>query len=206
MDPGTSTVEEQLCYFCDNSANEQDGQLHLVLSFRLDARVRKCAEILGKRLLQAKLLNGDMIAQDAMYHRNCLTDLYKKANAVQLDGNYSDFQRQLHGIAFSEVVTYIDEMAIYSPEKKFAFKLSDLNKLYCKRLKEIGLDMQGRVYSTRLKNRILTHFPEMKSYTDGRDVLLAFDADIGEVLGSSLSTNYDDEGFILAEAAKIVRR
>ena len=51
-----------------------------------------------------------MIAQDAMYHRNCLTDLYKKANAVQLDGNYSDSETQLHGIAFSEVVTYIDEM------------------------------------------------------------------------------------------------
>ena len=130
-----------------------------------------------------------------MYHRNCLTDLYIKANAVQLDGNYSDSERQLHGIAFSEVVTYIDEMTIYSPEKKFVFKLSDLNKLYCKRLKELGLYMQGRVHSTRLKNRILSHFPGMKSY-----------ADDGEVLGSSLSTNYDDEGFILAGAAKIVRR
>ena len=202
MDPGTSTVEEQLCYFCDNSANEQDGQLHLVSSFRLDTRVRKCAEILGKCLLQAKLLNGDMIAQDAMYHRNCLTDLYKKANAVQLDGNYSDSKRQLYGIAFSEVVTYIDEMTIYSPEKKFVFKLSDLNKLYCKRLKELGLDMKGRVHSTRLKNRILSHFPGMKSYADGREVLLAFDANIGEVLGSSLSTNYDDEGFILFQLIK----
>ena len=97
-------------------------------------------------------------------------------------------------------------MTIYSPEKKFVFKLSDLNKLYCKRLKELGLDMQERVHSTRLKNRILFHFPGMKSYADRREVLLAFDADIGEVLGSSLSTNYDDEGFILAEAAKIVRR
>ena len=146
-----------------------------------------------------------MIAQDAMYHRNCLTDLYKKANAIQLDGNYSDSERQLHGIAFSEVITYIDEMTIYSPGKKFVFKLSDLNKLYCKRLKKLGLDMHGRVHSTRPKNRILSHFPGMKSYADRRDVLLAFDVDIGEDLGSSLSTNYD-EGFILAEAAKIVRR
>ena len=72
-----------------------------------------------------------MIAQDAMYHRNCLTDLYKKANAAHLDATYSDSKRQLHGIAFSEVVTYIEEMTVYTPEKKFVFKLSDLNKLYC---------------------------------------------------------------------------
>ena len=70
-----------------------------------------------------------MIAQDAMYHRNCLADLYKKANAAQLDANCSDSERQRHGVAFSEVVTYIEEMTMYTPEKKFVFKLSDLNKL-----------------------------------------------------------------------------
>ena len=108
-----------------------------------------------------------MIAQDAMYHRNCLTDLYKKANAAQLDAKYSDSKRHLHGKAFSEVVTYIEEMTMYTPEKKFVFKLSDLNKLYCQRLKELGMEEQGRIHSTRLKNRILSHFPGMNSYADG---------------------------------------
>ena len=206
VDPVMPTVQEQLCYFCDKAANKEDGQLHLVSSFRLDERVRKCAEILGKRFLQAKLLKGDMIAQDAMYHRNCLTDLYKKANAAQLDGNYNDAERQLHGIAFSEVVTYIKEVTMYTSEKKLVFKLSDLNKLYCQRLKELGMEVQGRIHSTRLKQRILLHFPGMSSYADGREVFMAFNTDIGEVLGSSLSTNYDDEGYILAEAAKIIRR
>ena len=131
VDPGIPTVQEQSCYFYDKAANKEDGQLPLVSSFRLDEHVWKCVEILGKPFLQDKLLNGDMIIHDAMYHRKCLTDLYKKANAAQLDGNYSDSKRQLHGIAFSEVVTYIDEMTTYTPEKKFLFKLSDLNKLYC---------------------------------------------------------------------------
>ena len=206
VDPGIPTVQEQLCYFCDKAANKEDGQLHLVSSFHLDECVRKCAEILGKPFLPAKLLKGDMIAQDAMHHRNCLTDLYKKANAAQLDGNYSDSKRQLHGIAFSEVVTYIEEMTLYIPEKKFIFKLSDLSKLYYQRLKELGMEVQGNIHSTRLKNQILSHFPVMNSYADGREILLAFNADIGEVLGISLSTNYDDEGYILAEAAKIVQR
>ena len=35
---------------------------------------------------------------------------------------------------------------------------------------------------------------------------MAFNGDIGQVLGSSASTDYDNEGYILAESAKIVRR
>ena len=167
MEPNTAIVDELVCYFCDRAADENDGQLHRVSSFCLDYRVRKCAEILEKRLLQAKLMNRDMIAQDAMYHRNCLTDLYKKANAAQLDGNYSDSERQIHGIALSEVVTYIDGMTIGSPDKKFVFKLCDLNKLYCQSLNVLGMEVQGRIHSIRLKNRILTHFPGMTSFADG---------------------------------------
>ena len=35
---------------------------------------------------------------------------------------------------------------------------------------------------------------------------MAFDGDIGQVLGSSASTDYDNEGYILTESAKIVCR
>ena len=95
---------------------------------------------------------------------------------------------------------------MYTSEKKFIFKLSDLNKLYCKCLKELGMDVQGRIHSTKLKSRILSHFPGMNPYDDGREVLMTFNVDIEEVFGSSLSTNYDDESYILAETAKIVRK
>ena len=133
----------------------------MVSSFCLDESVWKCAEILRKPFLQAKLLREDIIAQDAMYHQNYLTDLYKKANAAQLDANYSDSEKQLHGIAFSEMVIFIEEMTMHTPEKKFLFKLSDLNKLYCQRLNKLGMEVQERIHSTRLKNRILSHFPGM---------------------------------------------
>lgn len=38
-----------------------------------------------------------------------MTDLYKKDNAVYVGGIYSDSERQLHEIAFSAAVAYIDE-------------------------------------------------------------------------------------------------
>ena len=43
-----------------------------------------------------------MIAQDAMYHDDCLIELYRAANTKQLDGHYTDSERQLHGVALSE--------------------------------------------------------------------------------------------------------
>ena len=36
--------------------------------------------------------------------------------------------------------------------------------------------------------------------------MLAFNCDIGEVISTVTSTNYDDDGYILAKAAGILRR
>ena len=46
----------------------------------------------------------------------------------------------------------------------------------------------------------------MQAHKQGRDVLLAFNEDIGFALRKACETDYDDEAVILAKAAKIVRR
>ena len=58
------------CFFCGGTADSERGQLHLAQSFRLDQRVRRCANLLEDSLLHAKLQNGDMIAQSAKYNNN----------------------------------------------------------------------------------------------------------------------------------------
>lgn len=83
----------------------------------MDKRVQKCAEILERPFLQAKLLNGDMTAQDIVYHRKCLTGLYKKVNAAQLNGCYNKEKCQLHGLAFSQRVAFLKENVYYSTDK-----------------------------------------------------------------------------------------
>ena len=150
--------------------------------------------------------NGDMIAQDAMYHRPCLLDLYRKASTSQLEGHYSDKERQLHGIALSELVAFLETSYISVEDKIPVFRLYDLTKFYCERLEELGLKLEGRIHSTRLKNRILSQFDDLTAYNEGREVLLVFNSDVGEALTSAASINYNDEGFILAKAATIIRR
>ena len=95
--------EEAVCYFC-NKPKDEKSSLHLVHSFRLDQRVRRCAKLLDDTYLYAKLQQGDMIAQDAQYHRKCILELYRNASKRKLEGCYTDDQRQLQGIAFSEII------------------------------------------------------------------------------------------------------
>ena len=59
--------KQEKCFFCDLPADSKSA-LHLVQSFRLDTRVRRCARLLNDFPLLAKLNSGNLITQDAMYH------------------------------------------------------------------------------------------------------------------------------------------
>ena len=65
-----------------------------------------------------------------MYHRPCLLYLYRKASTSQLEGHYPDKERQLHGIAFSELAAFLETSCISVEDKIPVFRLSDLDKFY----------------------------------------------------------------------------
>ena len=82
-----------------------------------------------------------------------------------------------HGIVFAELVSYLEDVyadADISP----VFKLIDLAKLYQLRLKQLGIK-ENRVYTTRLKGRLLDALPGLTAYSEGRDILLTFNEHIG---------------------------
>ena len=58
----------------------------------------------------------------------------------------------------------------------------------------------------RFKQRLLVQFEDIAAYNEGRKVMLAFNCDIEEVISTAAGTNYDDDGYILAKAASILRR
>lgn len=49
-----------------------------------------------------------MIAQDAMYHPNCLLTLYNKANSKSSDVEIND-EKELHGIVLAELAAFIEQ-------------------------------------------------------------------------------------------------
>ena len=63
-----------------------------------------------------------------------------------------------------------------------------------------------RMHTTRLKQKLLAHFPDMQAQSKGRDVMLVFDKDIGAALDKACEQDSDDEAVCLAHAAQIVCR
>lgn len=200
-------VEEASCFFCAQVAGT-DG-LHEVTTFQVDKHVRECAQLTGDNMLLAKLSLGDMVALEAKYHTKCLLALYNrarkaKAELSELHAAYDD-DCEVSGIAFAELVMYIEE-ARFETNTAPVFKLSEIAKLYASRMEQLGVGPNQRMHTTRLKKRLLAHFPDLRAQGQGRDVVLAFDEDIGLALGKACKYDSDSDAILLARAAQVVCR
>ncbi len=202
---GATKQSENTCFLCSDSTNV--GPLHNVSTFETDKRIRECALQIQDTVLLAKLSAGDLISQEAAYHAKCLATLYKKTAKLMEGSTDAETRRfaQLEGIALAELISYIEESSIQTGTLS-TFKLADLCKLYSARLEQLGVQIEGRVNSTHLKNRILSHFPDMQTLKDGRNVILAFDKDLAAALKKVMDQDFDNEAMILKQAANIIRR
>ena len=142
-----------------------------------------------------------MIALEAKYHARCLVMLYNKASRANNCSDSDEADAHLHGIAFAELVEYMED---FRSEDGIAavFKLADLVGLYKTRLKQLGGNATNRIHSTRLKNRLMTVFPDLTAHTEGRDVLLTFDQHLGGAIRNACA--HDSEALYLARAAQVV--
>ncbi len=173
-------------------------------TFGIDVNVRQCALKLEDKRLLAKLIAGDLIAQDAQYHPQCLVSLYNRARETKLSEK-TDADAINNGIALAELVSYIEDVSLDNLVAP-VFKLTDLANLYGTRLQQLGTKVEGRIHSTDLKNRILGYFPDMKSLKQGRDTVLVSEADVGSAIRKACEHDADNDAAHLARAANIVRR
>ena len=173
-------------------------------TFGMDVRVRQCAVKLQDKQLLAKLSAGDLIAQDALYHLPCLVSLYNRARETTTSED-TNADALNHGIAFAELVSYIEDCR-KDTELAPIFKLTDLISLYTTTLKQLGTGAAGRIHSTKLKDRILSFFPDMEAHKQGRNLVLIGNEHIGSALSKACEYDADNDAVILARAARIVRR
>lgn len=54
-------------------------------------------------------------------------------------------------------------------------------------MEQLGVCVEKRIHTTRLKNRLLSVLPDLRAYSKGRDTLLSFDKDIGPALMTACS-------------------
>ena len=133
--------QEAQCFFCRQPAGT-DG-VHEVATFQMDSKVRDWATIL------TELLGRLMVAQDAKYHKKCLSVLHNRVGKAESEGpKYKANEREVSGIVFA--VLYIEEARL-DEEMAQMFKLAYLVELYQSRMQQLGVKLDTRVHSTRLK-------------------------------------------------------
>ena len=72
---------------------------------------KACALLLEDTELLTKLNAADMVALEANYHTRCVVSLYKCARNTKVEGcRDTDKKEALSGIAFAELVRYIEDM------------------------------------------------------------------------------------------------
>ena len=143
-----------------------------------------------------------MVALEAKYHTKCLATLYNRARAATESATAdTGVDACVSGIAFAELVAFMEENC---REEGIVptFKLSDLARMCKAPLEQLGVSVQGRIHSTRLKARFLAVIPDLQAHSQGRDVLLTFD------VGTAIKTacDHDSDAMLLARAAQLVRK
>ena len=198
----TTDKSVEQCLFCDQS----DDNLHKASTFEIDDKVRKYATELHDTKLLSKLAGGDMVAIDAVYHTNCLVAFYNRARKKYSTENADDQSAsRLHAIAFAEVVSYIEGFR-ECQETVPVFTLVELSKMYSGVLEDLGVNQTTRIHSSRLREKLETEIPDLLCYKRGRDVVLAFDQHMGDVIMKTCERDNDSEALHLARAARIIRR
>ena len=70
--------------------------------------------------------------------------------------------------------------------------------MYKTRLEQLGVVIEGRVHTSRLKLRLLSVFPDVTAHLQGRNVMLSFDDDIGGALTKACDHDSDHDAMHLA--------
>ena len=200
-----SPSKQAHCFFCEKP--DIISNLHATTMLEVDKRVRNCAVLLNDNKLIAKLSTGDMIGTEAKYHGKCLVGLYNKVRKVKAsaiarensDNSVTDLD--LEELAFAKVIAYINEFM--DTEEMAVLRLADLANMYFLKQEELGVE-QPTVNKTRLKDRILEVFPDLSAYTEGREVLFAFEHEIAGALREA--KRRDSDAWHLAKAANIIRK
>ena len=114
-----------------------------------------------------------------------------------------DEEKEIHGTALAELAAFMQQER---EAGNCVFKMTDLALLYKSRIEYLGAIPPERVYTTRLKLRLLSNIDGLTESTYGKTTYLAFDNDLCDVFKRVYEKDFDEDAFILSQAATILRK
>ncbi len=130
-------MDRMACLFCQ----QENGHLHEFQTLEIDKTVRQMALELQETDVMARMEGGDLIALEAKYHLQCLTELRNRYRSQirqhgQKAEEYYSEEKKIKARALVELYTYIKNSV---EDGKFCFKFSVLHQLYEKRMHHLGV-------------------------------------------------------------------
>lgn len=187
------------CFFCNNPATDKQT-LHTVATLEIEKRIRDGALSLERHDLLVKMATKDLVAQQASYHKTCLTQFYTQVRSCERKAKDSENEPDFLNLAFSELVMYMET----SSEE--IFKLAELRKMINDRLQQLQGDNALSISSHRLQEKLLKYFPDLRSQSDPpKPTILAFDKDISEIVRAAANREAPDHFIDLAKVANTCR-
>ena len=100
-----------------------------------------------------------------------------------------------------ELYTYIENCV---EDGTFCFKFSVLHQPYEKRVQHLGVEKETN--RSRLKEKVLAHFPQAQEQSDGKNKILVFELDMQQMLKQAMACDYERDALLLAKTAKLVQK
>ena len=104
---GDTILAERFLYKNANVSSVTEAvPLHDAMTPKITQRVRICALKLQDQNVIAKLCPGDLVAQEAKYHSQCLVKLYNASSRKTEEGKHEYTEGVSHGISLVELIGY----------------------------------------------------------------------------------------------------
>lgn len=196
--PRLTNVNRNVCLFCGDETSTTD---HSFEKLPLTEDMHAKAVSLGDDHVVSCLAEGDLVAIEAKYHRNCYTGFNRRYNEMVQSKEHNKANENIELMIENELLQFINEEVAGGCRM---FALQDLTDMKTEMLEQHGI--QYKVNRTRLKERILQHFPNLTEEKGIRNrVFLICSKTARKVISDACHTP-DEESRILLLAAAILRK
>lgn len=199
-------MKDEICLICNDKGTIRKP-LYKIASLQ-DEKVKRCAEITNNVELKAFLEGGDLVAKEAKYHAKCYTSL---TNCLRTSSGVEEEEVSsiCESMAFASLARFIRDkiQASESGTTEIVFKMSHLKTLYTNSLANLlGVESKNlpNTHTTRLREIILDHFPQLKAQLSGRDYFLHRDG--ANIFENVNSENLDDDAVACERFIKHIRK
>ena len=158
------SVGEEKCFFCSKPATRKE-KLTSASTDDFNDNVADLAKKLNDTVLSAKLISGDLNAQEAMYHLSCYVKLRNSARKLSSTTPEDDRQTEIINFVFAQLIDYMKQEHFDSPDVK-VFKLIELYEMYKKKLKEFEIEHNPRTWN--FKHDLLEACEDLHAFKQGK--------------------------------------